>query len=576
MTKKIAVLLLLGFFLNTSFGIETLVSDNKKGCSGLILSFLNLNSEYTTFRKLPENLPDGLLKTYPENLPKSKFLKYGRDYFATLISKEVIDDTTSSPLKKLNPKELYTFVVTDKEIRFASTSRAYLSPKNFASKHAILAKGEPVHYAGEAWFENGILVINHNSGTYRPKSDQLRDLATYFQRNFNVERVSFSDVLPEEKKIKSISEYIDDFKNFLKSRKTTVTEGIVNFFARDRYMNRHIKIGIDGKPGSDLEFEVSDFIGSGVFGVVHKLKIISMSDEARRVYAKLLDGEKFRDDLVVKLPHNLPILRFLPVEDVFNKTVIRERDVLVKIQDIVDSFGQSAADVLASGNFEGKTFLIKQFVKASSVQKLVQNSDRLSAVQMKALERDIYKMAEVVREKLGANLDIKAENVAWDEVNQKFIMYELSLKTGPSIYLNNGFEGYLKYFYGRMTYWKNSRRPASSDLYHQCPDSKFQIPDEFKKIYRSSSFNVDFDLAQGSISIPSSNYNACFYVDGVSYMGAYGQVSLKFVNRSNSKAFVIFNLVDDFLTNDDYVSFQIFNDDLILGKSMQHHLDMAK
>ena len=42
------------------------------------------------------------------------------------------------------------------------------------------------------------------------------------------------------------------------------------------------------------------------------------------------------------------------------------------------------------------------------------------------------------------DLDIKAENIAWDEVNKKFVMYELSFKAKTTgFYIKNGFNGYL-------------------------------------------------------------------------------------------------------------------------------------
>ena len=127
---------------------------------------------------------------------------------------------------------------------------------------------------------------------------------------------------------------------------------------------------------------------------------------------------------------------------------------------VVILFTSCEKDIEFTGETE-EPFLIKKFLKADSVQDLAKIQDQLNAEQAVALERDIYKMAEKVLKDLGANLDIKAENVAWDPVNKRFVMYELSLKQGKSFFLTNGFKGYLDYFKSRMGVYVKQRKPSS-------------------------------------------------------------------------------------------------------------------
>jgi hypothetical protein len=430
MKKNVFITILLLFSFST-FGVD------KNSCQR-VLRLIGQNSH-------PSDIQDS----------EASLRRVSQGVIRNWASKEVLADLMTVPLQRLRPGEIYTFIATDKEIRFASTSRSPTAIKNMTSKHGFLADGSQVHYAGEAWLdENGALVINHNSGSFRPNPEFLEDVAQYFRDNFGTKQINFSNTLPASK---TLTDYKNQLKSYLKVRVTTVSEGAVNIFSRDNYQGQKIALGVDGLPGKDLMITVGDIVGSGTMGIVHHVKIYSMSKAAQKAFPHLVN----QHDLVVKMPHNVPILKYLPGEDIFNSAIIREDSDLAKLKDIVQQFEQNAADVLFKGTAGDRPFLIKRFISSKSIQSLSDISNQLTPLQASALERDIYNMAKVVKERTGQDLDIKAENIAWDSVNKKFIMYELSIKKSSSFFLDDGFEGYLSYFNSRMNYWHLKRKPSS-------------------------------------------------------------------------------------------------------------------
>lgn len=559
--------------MNAALAVDVGSRTNSENCVGALLSFFNRDSKYTSFKNLPEVMPEKLKgNLYSESGQLSKFSKYRRSFFASLVSKEVDEKNVSKPLTKLNQNELYTFVVTEKEIRFATTSRGSLSPKNFSSKHALLANGEKVHYAGEVWFENGVLVVNNNSGTFKPKGEDLSDVANYFQNVFGVEKVIFSDEIPVAKKL-TFKSLMDDFKAFVKAHRSTVKEGIINLFARDRYLGRTIQLK-NNSGETEVELVVSDFIGSGVFGAVHKLKVNKLSDSAKKTYPFLFVGTEAREDLVIKFPHNIPLLKYLPVEDIFNKTVIRENDEILKLKPIIEEFEQEAADILYKGEMDGKAFLVKNFVKASSIQKLASTQKKLTKEQEIALKRDIFDMALAVKERMGAILDIKAENVAWDESHKKFVMYELSLKEGNA-HTDAGLDGYLRYFNDRISYWSNKRKPSSVEgEIKLCDNNATPIPEEFKKAFSSDLVDGHFDLAHEQIVFNQSELKGCFVVKEVTYYQGMTQLNLLFNKDFKTNQQIEFGILSDDSNKTVEMAFALFENNKILGTSYLYSTDV--
>jgi hypothetical protein len=570
--SKFIISILFLVFTQALFAVDVGSRTNSDNCAGALLSFFNRDSKYTSYKNLPEVMPEKLKgNLYSESGQISKFSKYRRAFFSSLVSKEIDKKNVAKPLSKLNQNELYTFVITEKEIRFATTSRGSISPKNFSSKHALLANGEKVHFAGEVWFENGVLVVNNNSGTFKPKGEDLADVAKYFQDVFGVEKVIFSDEIPVAKKL-SFKSIMDDFKAFVKAHRSTVKEGVINLFARDRYLGKTIQLK-NAAGELEIELVVSEFIGSGVFGAVHKLKVIKLSDSAKKNYPFLFSGAEVRDDLVIKFPHNIPLLKYLPVEDVFNKTVIRENDEIIKLKPIIEEFEQDAADILYKGELDGKTFLVKNFVKASSIQKMASTQKKLTKEQEIALKRDIFDMALAVKERMGAILDIKAENVAWDESHKKFVMYELSLKEGNA-HTDAGLDGYLRYYNDRMSYWSNKRKPSSVEgEIKLCAENQTPIPENFKASFNSGLVDGNFDLTHDQIVFNQSDLKGCFVVKEVTYYQGFTQLNLLFNKDFSRRQQIEFGILSDDSNKTYEMAFALFENNKILGTSYLYSVE---
>lgn len=552
------------FFIHSTQAIEVSKSSNKESCTGLILSFFRADTNYVSLKGMPA-LPSTLAgRVYPDQAQWGSITKYRRIFFESLISREVKEDLTNSVLKNLKEGELYTFVLTDKDMRFAETSRGRLSPKNFASKHGMLAKGDKVHFAGEAWLEEGILVVNNNSGTYKPDASFLADLAMYLQKSFNVEKVTFSDVIPVAKS-KNLSEYISELTAYIKSRKANFSEGVVNLLARNNYLG-----AIFGD--EEIKFKVGKFIGSGFFGVIHKIEGLEASDALRKSAPQLFADGKLRLDLVAKFPQDVPLLSHLPSVDIFNRSIIKENDELVQLKEILKDFDISSADILYMTNYQGKNVAIKKLVHSESIQTLSKISKTLSKKQSEALKKDIYEMAEVVQKKLNLFLDIKAENIAWDPISERFIMYELSIRHSDSFVDANGFNGYLNYVNKRLGYYNQKRKPASlgNDKISLCTHSNLKIPPEFKFSFTSALIDGELNLADDSIQLNQSEIEGCFHVKSLTFIKNIAQINLTITSKKHPENILEFAILRDLNNSESFMAFTLWGKQGELAHSLVH------
>jgi hypothetical protein len=104
-----------------------------------------------------------------------------RPVFRTADKNQLIDE--------LSTDQKYNFVlIGDGRLAFARIPHATLKyPYRLLSKHVGLAKrSSNVRFAGEMWKtdDGETLLINNNSGTYRPDDKMLPDAVAYFQRLF--------------------------------------------------------------------------------------------------------------------------------------------------------------------------------------------------------------------------------------------------------------------------------------------------------------------------------------------------------------------------------------------------------
>ena len=458
---KIATSILFLLLLSLSaLGQDVSVQQVKRGCIGRILYFLEEDTHYVTYSNLDHELPESIAQVLPPKISQSYFSDKLRLFSRKLITPKAPADPSLKPIESLREGELYTFAITDDEIRFGAASKKKnpLSPKNFMSKHPELArskedkkKKENLHYAGEAWLVNGVLVINHDSGTYQPSAEFLSDVARYMQQNLKVDKVLFTDELGagQGSTVQTPTGLREKIVNLVKVRLDSITEGYVNFVSSNKYEGQTVSIGADGNPGTDLVMKVEGFIGSGMNGVVYRMKIVKVSEAGKRAFPGILENGVPRTDLVIKFPHNVPYINLLGLTDNYTTSIRREREEYELLKNLVADFDQKESAILATGELGKKSFLVKPFVKAKSIGSLAKTMTSLSPEQIAALDRDIYQMALHVKEKSGLILDIKAENIGWDAENKRWVMFELSTRN-VDMYTQNGFDAYLTYFVQRM------------------------------------------------------------------------------------------------------------------------------
>lgn len=198
------------------------------------------------------------------------------------------------------------------------------------------------------------------------------------------------------------------------------------------------------------------------------------------------------------------------------------------------SFNAFAVDVKVESNARGCAALLTSilqgktsYVTASSVQKLSKNSLSLTDEKKRALKRDIFDMAVMVDKKIHMDLDIKAENIAWDAENKRFIMYEMSMKTKTTgFYIKDGFDGYLSYVTERLHYHGTRRTPASVNEIRMCSDNVLDVPVEFRKSFRSDLMTGTIDLKEKVIVLENEELRGCYKIESINYLKDQSFVNL--------------------------------------------------
>lgn len=516
------------FFSIQSFAASVYTTSSDKSCYGLVLSLLSSNSKYTTIKNFDAKVFD---KPFGSVLPSKDLKPTAKkmySFFNKTIPVEVLESNTSKPLEKLNQKSLYTFVLTEKELRFAETTRRTGAIKNFLSKHFYLSRGEPVYYAGEAWFEDGILVVNHNSGTFRPKAEDLPAVAEYFQKALNVEEVHFSNTLPAQEPFLPIKAYADQFKGYISSLKTAFSSTVIHFFTRNAYQKEIISVGLDGKPGKDVVFQVGDKIGNGFYGVVHRATILSVSRQATIKHPEFLVDGSLSTKLVVKFPNNVPLLHSFPYGNIFERAILNEKNEFHTLASAANNYYNKAADIVFSGKHGKVSFLLKNLVEAISFEKLAQKHPKLSKEQITSLEDDVYELAVSIKKSLNLDLDIKAENLAWDESQKRFVLYELSVRQSGGYVTKGGFSEYLAYVNVRLNHWNLQRVPSSAQppakIFTLVKDNSFIVPSSFSKKFSTPDGFFVFDMKDSKITFKDAFLNGNFKYEAFVINESFSQI----------------------------------------------------
>ncbi len=574
-------LIILGLFfyltIANTFAVDVVVETNTKGCIGLVSKLINGQTEYVTFKNLNQPLPQNIAgKVYPNTKIDSKGIKRNTDFFLSLKRVLVQEKNSSSPLKKLKENQLYTFVFTDKEIRFATTIREQ-GAKNLASKHALLANiTDQVHFAGEAWLEKGVLVINNNSGTFRPEAQYLENVAEYFQKALGVKKVNFVEAKFEEgnssnaEVIAKETSRFQKLKAYVKSKITSFEEGLISLIAKNDYQGKRIGLNLIGKAGDDFVFEVGEFVGSGFFGAVYKIKVIKTSSQFIKANSEII---KYLEsgELIVKFPNKVPILDRLPLINIFEKSIMSEANSTTKFKGI-EKILSGDQNILFVGLSPGP-FLIKKFLKAQSIQSLAENFSELSEQQVISLKHDVFNKAQEIFEKYNADLDIKAENIAWDETNNRFVFFEVGFKLNPNgFYIKDGFKGYFDYFKQRIEHYRFSRKPSSMIEIPLCYSSSI-VPDKFGRSFRSFTLGGELDLNLGVLRLNSNERFKCFRIESSSFDQNSVRLNLKILSSQNDANFIGYQII----FNKEQSSFsefmKIFINNNLSGLSLEANLN---
>jgi hypothetical protein len=153
---------------------------------------------------------------------------------------------------------------------------------------------------------------------------------------------------------------------------------------------------------------------------------------------------------VVKFPHQIP-WPFPQSTNPWKRAVLSEADQTSTIQKALGSDQIDGTAILFAGH-GSEPFLIKPFMQGHDVKALARQQADLTLLQVERLEADIFSPAQRLAEKHGVYLDIKPENLAWQEERQRWGMYELTTlpRQIRGFFLAGGFPGYLANVRARM------------------------------------------------------------------------------------------------------------------------------
>lgn len=245
----------------------------------------------------------------------------------------------------------------------------------------------------------------------------------------------------------------------LKKRLLVVKAEIIDLFLAYAeksvgYFNKKINSGkiLTPKYAKELEkisFEVEKTIGSGFFGIIYKVKIHEFGPDAIHLYPHLFFNGQARDDLIIKFANRFKVSKALKVFkiDIWDKALKAEKEETMQFLSTLEQNGMGmihGSEILFNEATGDLPYLIKPLVTGHDVKALAKEQSKLSGIQIKRLEEDIFHKTLKLHEFIGIHLDLKVENLIWDPVTEHWSMYELTQTIGNNnTFVANGFEGYV-------------------------------------------------------------------------------------------------------------------------------------
>ena len=242
-------------------------------------------------------------------------------------------------------------------------------------------------------------------------------------------------------------EQLVHLRDWIKDRILAWAESVVAYFAKNDHQGKKFGASIQGGTrattwggeGDEIVFEVDKRVGRGFWGVVYRVKIDKYPKDLVDDFPILFkaDGSP-REDLVIKFNNNIPWL-----SKMFEKATREEVEQTKLFVDALRGDPIEGTEILFAKTGDNP-FLIKPFNPAWGLSRMAKEQDQITEEQVVALKRDIFDKAIRLYVEGGLGLDIKVENLVWDPVKKKFMMYEATMTPNNNNYfIRDGFEGYL-------------------------------------------------------------------------------------------------------------------------------------
>lgn len=234
-------------------------------------------------------------------------------------------------------------------------------------------------------------------------------------------------------------------------------ETLVKKVAKDQFEG---EIKVIEKSGQRLvRLTVTEHLGSGVFGTVHKVNVEAISQNAAREFPEFFTKDGLpRTDLVVKFAHevSLPSPR---QSNLWIHTLNKEIEQTNVMNSLINNPRVTSPIIYAEHG--SHPFIIKEFIDAKSIQEMSKEQLSLTEDQIHSLKVDIFEKSKELLYSRNVGWDIRPENLAWDETTKTFRNYEsgsLPAFLANRLYLQGGFDQYLEYFEKRMHFWRQQSK----------------------------------------------------------------------------------------------------------------------
>lgn len=246
--------------------------------------------------------------------------------------------------------------------------------------------------------------------------------------------------------IRPIEDVPHNIKQIIKIRILDFLESMVQAFSVSRYEGKIITMS-----SGEGQLKVGKRIGAGFWGVVYEVEpvgdLLRHWREVGLEYSNLEARHRRGEKLIIKFPHQFPI-NLPDWINPWNWALKREYKEFTTVMSLMMNGDRiSAAEILMRSKVlsDDVPFLVKPRLNVLTTKEQGRVYPRgMTFEQKESLRIDIFEKYLLLKRQYGIHVDIKPNNIGWDPVKKKYVMYELTLlSSGARDFFGESFNEYL-------------------------------------------------------------------------------------------------------------------------------------